>query len=112
MTAVKDALAARKVEPTIVQSDLVSAKDMTSHVLAFKDADVDGVIMWSDDQTAGLFTKQMKTLGIRFGLAGSAGLAQPSFIRLAGDAAEGVDRRKFARFTTSCDTECIGAEQF
>jgi branched-chain amino acid transport system substrate-binding protein len=90
MNAVKEALAARKVEPALVQSHNVGAKDMTAHVLAYKDAGVDGVIMWSDDQPAGLFTRQMKTLGVSYGLAGSAGLAQPSYIKLAGDAADGV----------------------
>jgi branched-chain amino acid transport system substrate-binding protein len=90
MGAVKAALTARNVEPAALQSHLTTTKDMTSQVLAFKNAEVDGVIMWSDDEPAGLFTKQAKTLGAHFGVAGSAGLAQPSFIKLASDAAEDV----------------------
>lgn len=87
---VHDALVARGVQPVLEQAHQISVKDFTANLMSFQQAQVDGVIVWSDDQPAGLFVKQAKTLGMTFKVAGSTGLSQPAFIALASDAAEGV----------------------
>jgi branched-chain amino acid transport system substrate-binding protein len=87
---VKDALTARGITPALVQTHTDATKDFTPHLLAFGEAGVDGIIAWTDDQPAGLLAKQRKTLGTKYGLAGSTSFSQPTFLALAGDAAEGV----------------------
>jgi branched-chain amino acid transport system substrate-binding protein len=87
---VKEALTARSITPAPVQTHTDATKDFTPHLLAFGEAGVDGVIVWTDDQPAGLFAKQRTTLGSKFGLAGSTSFSQPTFLALAGDAAEGI----------------------
>src|ERR1019366_1138061 len=56
----------------------------------FQQAGVDGIIVWTDDAPSGLLVKQMKTLGMKYGLAGSTTFSQPPFLSLAGDAADGI----------------------
>ncbi len=90
IAAVKAALSARSIEPAISQTHLDSTKDFTSQLLAFENARVDGVIVWTDDQPSGLMAKQMSTLGVHFKLAGSTSFSQPPFLRLAADAANGI----------------------
>jgi branched-chain amino acid transport system substrate-binding protein len=88
--AVKQALAARGVQPVAVQDHLDTTKDFTPQILAFEQAHVDGIIVWTDDQPGGLLAKQMATLGAKFGLAGSTTFSQPPFLTLAGSAANGA----------------------
>lgn len=90
IAAVRQALAARGVTPVATQTHLDSTKDFTAQILAFQNAKVDGIIVWTDDQPSGLLAKQMKTLGAKFGLAGSTSFSQPPFLKLAGSAANGV----------------------
>jgi branched-chain amino acid transport system substrate-binding protein len=87
---VKEALTTRTITPALVQTHTDATKDFTPHLLAFGEAGVDGVIAWTDDQPAGLLAKQRNTLGSKFGLAGSTSFSQPTFLALAGDAAEGI----------------------
>ena len=105
IAAVKQALTEAKVEPALVQTHTDATRDFTPHVLAFNDAGVDGVISWTDDQPAGLFVKQMRTLGAKFGLAGSTSFSQPMFLQLAGDGAEGI--YSVSDFTTSNPSPAI-----
>lgn len=88
--AVREALTARGITSAITQTHLDNTKDFTSQLLAFKQADVDGIIVWTDDQPSGLLAKQRKTLDATFGLAGSTTFSQPPFLTLAGDAANGI----------------------
>jgi branched-chain amino acid transport system substrate-binding protein len=88
--AVRDALAAKGVTPVAEQTHLDSTKDYTAQLLTFQQAGVDGIIVWTDDAPSGLMVKQMKTLGVKYGLAGSTTFSQPPFLSLAGDAADGV----------------------
>jgi branched-chain amino acid transport system substrate-binding protein len=87
--ALKRALAAQKMEPALVRTHSDSTRDFTSHVLAFNDAGIDGLIAWTDDQPAGLLAKQIRVIGGKFGVAGSTSFSQPFFLQLAGSAAEG-----------------------
>ncbi len=47
-------------------------------------------MLWTHDTEAALIVRQAKQLGLDFRFAGSTSLSEPSFTRLAGDAAEGV----------------------
>jgi branched-chain amino acid transport system substrate-binding protein len=73
-----------------IQTHLDNTKDFTAHLLAFRQAGVDGVISWTDDVPAASLVKQMKTLGVTFGIAGSTTYSDAIFLSLAGDAAEGA----------------------
>jgi branched-chain amino acid transport system substrate-binding protein len=88
--SVKAELKVKGVTPVAEQSHADDTKDFTSQVVAFKDAQVDGVIAWTDDQPSGLLAKTMATQGATFGLAGSTAFSQPAFLRLAGANANGV----------------------
>ena len=89
IAVVKASLAKRNVEPVLVQAHTDATKDFTSQILAFQQANVDGVIVWTDDQPAGLIAKQSKTLGVKFGIAGNTAFSQPIFLGLAGEGADG-----------------------
>jgi branched-chain amino acid transport system substrate-binding protein len=88
--AVKSALKARGITPVAEQTHLDSTKDFTAQLLTFQQAGVDGIIVWTDDQPSGLLVKQLKTLGMKYGIAGSTTFSQPPFLSLAGDAADGT----------------------
>ena len=88
--AVKAELEAENKPPVAVQTHLDSTKDFTPQLLAMKNAGADSVIIWTDDQPMGLMLKQIKTLGLAFGVAGNAGLTLPNVLQLAGDAANGA----------------------
>ncbi|MDR3470738.1 MAG: ABC transporter substrate-binding protein [Devosia sp.] len=90
INAVKAALAAKGITPVATQTHLDSTKDFTSQLLTFQQAGVDGIIVWTDDQPSGLMVKQLRTLGMPYGLAGSTTFSQPPFLSLAGDAANGI----------------------
>ncbi|RZN34851.1 ABC transporter substrate-binding protein [Bradyrhizobium sp. Leo121] len=86
---VKASLSKRGGEPALVQAHTDATKDYTSQILAFQQAGVDGIIVWTDDQPAGLIAKQSKTLGVKFGIAGNTAFSQPIFLGLAGEGADG-----------------------
>ena len=88
--ALKAALAEMHIQPKMVQTHLDSTKDFTPQLLAFKSAGVKNLFIWTDDQPMGLINKQIKTLGLSFGIAGNAGLTLPNVIALAGDAVNGA----------------------
>lgn len=88
--AVKAELDAEKITPALVQTHLDSTKDFTPQLLAFDKAGIQGLIVWTDDQPMGLLTKQVRTLGLKFGIAGNAGLTLPNVIALSGDATDGA----------------------
>ena len=89
-SAVKTELEAEHITPAIVQTHLDSTKDFTPQLLAFGNADIQGLIIWTDDQPMGLLTKQIRTLGLKFGIAGNAGLTLPNVLALSGDATDGA----------------------
>lgn len=87
---VKSALQAKGITPAVVQTHQDDTKDFTSQIVAFSKANVDGIIVWTDDQPGGLLLKQMATLGAKFKLAGSTTFSQPTSVTLAGEAANGA----------------------
>jgi branched-chain amino acid transport system substrate-binding protein len=87
---VKTALAAKGITPLAIQAHLDNTKDFTAQLLAFQQAGVEGIIAWTDDQPGGLMVKQMKTLGVKFGIAGSTTFSGAQLLALAGEAADGT----------------------
>lgn len=87
---VKDELTKRGITPVDIQTHQDDTKDFTPHILNFQNKGVDGIIVWTDDQPSGLLAKQMAILGAKFKLVGSTTFSQPPFLKLAGDAANGV----------------------
>ena len=88
--AIKAELKARGVTPVAEQNHADDTKDFTSQVVAFQNANVDGVLAWTDDQPSGLLAKAIATQGAKFGLAGSTSMSQPTFLQLAGQDANGT----------------------
>jgi branched-chain amino acid transport system substrate-binding protein len=88
--ALKAELDAEHVAPLAVQTHLDSTKDFTPQLLAFKQAGVKGLILWSDDVPTSLLCKQIRTLGLDFEIAGQASLQAPNVFALSGDAIEGA----------------------
>jgi branched-chain amino acid transport system substrate-binding protein len=88
--ALKAELEAEHIPPTLVQTHLDSTKDFTAQLLSFKQAGVKGLILWTDEVPLGLLTKQVKTLGLDFDIAGQNGLQAPDVLALSGDAIEGA----------------------
>jgi len=90
ISAVKGELEAEHIKPVLVQTHMDSTKDYTSQLLAFQKAGAKNLIIWTDDQPMGLINKQIKTLGLKFGVAGNGGLTLPNVLNLAGDATNGA----------------------
>jgi branched-chain amino acid transport system substrate-binding protein len=90
LSALKAEFEAEHIVPVLVQTHLDSTKDFTPQLLSFQQAGAQGLIIWTDDQPAGLLTKQMRTLGLNFGIAGAGALTEPDMLSLSGDASEGA----------------------
>jgi branched-chain amino acid transport system substrate-binding protein len=88
--ALKAEFDAEHITPVSIQTHLDSTKDFTAQLLAFKQAGAQGLIIWTDDMPMGLITKQIKTLGLGFGIAGNAGLTLPDVLAISGDATDGA----------------------
>lgn len=73
-----------------VESHNAGDKDFSAQLSRFKSAGAGLIIMWTHDSEAGLIVRQAKQLGLAIRFAGSTSLSEPTFIKLAGDAAEGV----------------------
>lgn len=87
---VQDYLTKLGIKPVEIQTHLDDTKDFTSQLLAWEKAGVDGVIIWTDDQPSGLLAKQKAQLGLKYKIAGSTTFSQPPFLKLAGEAANGI----------------------
>ncbi len=64
--------------------------DLTAQLTKIKGATPDAVIVWGTNPGPAVAAKNMKQLGMTQPFVGSHGIANKSFIDLAGDAAEGV----------------------
>ena len=90
LSALKAEFEAEHIVPVLVQTHLDSTKDFTPQLLAFKQAGAQGLLIFTDDMPMGLITKQIKTLGLGFGIAGNAGLTLPDVLAISGDATDGA----------------------
>ena len=64
--------------------------DMTAQLTKIKGASPDVLVVWGTNPGPALAAKNMKQLGMTIPYVGSHGIANQTFIKLAGDAAEGV----------------------
>jgi branched-chain amino acid transport system substrate-binding protein len=78
------------LKPVAVESHNAGDKDFSAQLAKFKNANASAVVMWTHDTEAALIVRQARQLGLQFHFAGSTSLSEPSFIKLASDAAEGV----------------------
>lgn len=87
--AITAELTRENMAPTLVQTHIDSTKDFSPQLQEFDQAGIDGILLWTDDVPMGLLTKQIRTLGLKFGIAGDAAQAQRNVIALTGEASEG-----------------------
>jgi branched-chain amino acid transport system substrate-binding protein len=64
--------------------------DMTAQLTKIKGSDPEVLVVWGTNPGPALAAKNMKQLGMTIPYVGSHGIANQTFIKLAGDAAEGV----------------------
>jgi branched-chain amino acid transport system substrate-binding protein len=64
--------------------------DMTAQLTKIKGANPEALVVWGTNPGPALVAKNMKQLGMDIPYIGSHGIANQTFIKLAGDAAEGV----------------------
>lgn len=74
------------LEMRFVQGDTV----FTSQLENIQAANVDAVLVWGDPQEAGRIVRQMRAMGMRQPVLGPDRLVSPTFLELAGPAAEGT----------------------
>jgi branched-chain amino acid transport system substrate-binding protein len=83
---------AAKVGMTVVDSEpvLKDQTDISAPVSKIKAAAPEAIIAWTQYTVGSYFMKQSKDMGLDVPVYGLDGLLAPEFIKLAGDAAEGV----------------------
>ena len=64
--------------------------NMTAQLTSIKGTDAQAIVVWGIGPAPAIITKNARQLGIKTPIFMSHGLADPSFIELAGEAAEGV----------------------
>ncbi len=84
--ALKDA----GLEPVAVETHNTQDKDFSAQLAKLQNAGAKLTIMWTHDTEAALIVRQAAQLGLDMRFAGSTSLSEPSFVKLAGPAAEGV----------------------
>jgi ABC-type branched-subunit amino acid transport system substrate-binding protein len=86
----RDALA-RLGTPVILEMRYVQGDTVfTSQLQNIKAASVDAVLVWGDAQEAGRIVRQMRAMGMQQPVLGPDRLVSPTFLQLAGPAAEGT----------------------
>ncbi len=84
------ALDAVGLKPIAVESINANDKDFTAVLTKMVREGAESVITWIHDIEAGLILRQALELNLKLRFAGTTSLSEPSFVALAGDAAEGV----------------------
>lgn len=84
------ALEAQGLKPVGVEGHNPEDKDFSAQLGRLHKAGAQMVIVWTHDQESALIVRQAKQLGLPFKFAGSTAVSQPIFLKLAGDASEGV----------------------
>lgn len=78
------------LKPVGIEAHNPQDKDFSAQLGRLRNAGAGAVILWTHDSEAALIVRQAKQLGLNMRFAGSTSLSEPSFVKLAGDAAEGV----------------------
>lgn len=87
---VVQALEAQGLKPVGVEAHNPEDKDFSAQLGRLQKAGAQMVIVWTHDQESALIVRQARQLGLPFRFAGSTAVSQPIFLKLAGDASEGV----------------------
>jgi branched-chain amino acid transport system substrate-binding protein len=67
-----------------------SATDVTSQILKVKQSGADTMIIWTAAPAGAIAVKQVKQLGVKVNIIGSTGIVSDNFLKVAGDAGDGV----------------------
>lgn len=78
------------LQPVALETHNTQDKDFSAQLAKLQGAGAKLVIMWTHDTEAALIVRQAQQLGLDMKFAGSTSLSEPSFVKLAGPAAEGV----------------------
>jgi branched-chain amino acid transport system substrate-binding protein len=84
------ALEAAGLKPVGVESHNPEDKDFSAQLGRLHSAGAKVVLLWTHDQESALIVRQGKQMGLPVVFAGSTALSQPIFLKLAGDASEGI----------------------
>ncbi len=90
MERVVKALAEMNLKPTAVESHNAGDKDFTAQLSKIIQAGSQIMIMWSHDTESALVIRQARQLNPGLKILGTTSLSEPSFLKLAGEAADGV----------------------
>jgi branched-chain amino acid transport system substrate-binding protein len=78
------------LEIVATESYKTADTDLTAQLTKIKGANPEAIVVWGTNPGPALAAKNMKQLGMTIPYIGSHGIANATFIKLAGDAAEGV----------------------
>jgi branched-chain amino acid transport system substrate-binding protein len=79
-----------QMKPVAVESHNAGDKDFTAQLSKIIQAGAQVMVMWSHDTESALVVRQVKQLSPTLKVIGTTSLSEPSFLRLAGEAADGV----------------------
>jgi len=78
--------------PVVLEQKFVPADtDFTQQLQAIRDMRADAIVLWTDEDKAGLILKQMRAMGMKQRVFGSHRTLGPALLAEAGDAAEGFE---------------------
>ncbi len=78
------------LKPVAVESHNAGDKDFTAQLAKIGQAGAQVMVMWSHDTESALVVRQARQLYPQLKIIGTTSLSEPSFLKLAGDAADGV----------------------
>jgi branched-chain amino acid transport system substrate-binding protein len=87
---VKSVIEGYGLKPVAMEGHNPQDKDFSAQLGRLRNAGAGAVVLWTHDTEAALIVRQAKQLGLNMRFGGSTSLSEPSFVKLAGDAAEGV----------------------
>jgi branched-chain amino acid transport system substrate-binding protein len=90
MERVVKALAELNLKPVAMESHNPGDKDFTAQLSKIKQAGAEAMIMWSHDTESALVVRQARQLDPHLRILGTTSLSEPSFLKLAGEASEGL----------------------
>ncbi len=90
MERVVKAIGELNLKPVAVESHNAGDKDFTAQLSKIKQAGAQVMIMWSHDTESALVVRQARQLDPGLKILGTTSLSEPSFLRLAGESADGV----------------------
>jgi ABC-type branched-subunit amino acid transport system substrate-binding protein len=78
--------------PVVIEQKYDPAEqDFSRFLRVINDSRVDGIVLWADAAAAGTILKQMRAMGMKQPVFGSARVVGDDLVRIAGSAAEGLE---------------------